>query len=324
MSRSCVDLLGTLGLMALLALAPALIGNEYWRGVIVTSMYFAIVAGAWNLLAGYTGQFSLAPAGFALMGAYTAGLGWLHWHLPASIGIPAAIIIPGTAGLILGRLALRLRGPYFALTTLASAEILRVLISNSLNFTNGDLGITLPALFTHRLAAYYLILAVVTFTQLALAALLRTRAGLYLRAIRDDEPAAAARGVATTFWKILASGLSAALCGLAGALYGYFAGFVSPELGLISQSGLVLSMAVIGGLGSLTGPLAGALLIYLTSEALRGTGGWQLVIFAALLIIVARFCRQGLWGLVLDACSHFTAPRAAQLPLSDRKATATQ
>jgi branched-chain amino acid transport system permease protein len=120
-----------------------------------------------------------------------------------------------------------------------------------------------------------------------------------LRAIRDDEIAAASRGVRIVYWKTFAFTLSAAICGLGGALYGHFAHFVSPELGLLQQTGVVISMVVIGGLGTMVGPLIGALLVYVASEFLRDVGNYQLVVFALLVIIFARFFRAGLWGIVL-------------------------
>jgi branched-chain amino acid transport system permease protein len=141
-------------------------------------------------------------------------------------------------------------------------------------------------------------LAVVTAIQTGIYWLLRGPGGLYLRAIRDDEVAASGRGVGTVRWKMYAFVLSAAIGGLAGALYGHFAQFVSPELGLVSQAGLVISMVVIGGLGSLGGPIAGALLVYVTSELLREAGGYQLIVFALVVIVFARFFRDGLWGLL--------------------------
>lgn len=287
----------SLGLLALVALAPAAISNPYWLGVLIVSMYFALIAAGWNLLAGYTGQFSMAPACFAMIGAYTTGLLAYHWNIAPSLGIPASILGAGVIGAILGLIVLRLRGPYLALTTLSFAEIMRLAIGNSYGFTRGDLGLNVPGLFESRLAYYYLFVGVLTAAQAGLYLLLRSRAGLFLRAIRDDEVAAASRGVNVMAWKTAAFTLSTALSGLAGALYAHFSQLVSPELGLVSQTGLVICMVVIGGIGSLIGPLAGAFLVYVSSELLREVGGIQLVVFALLVILIARFFREGLWGL---------------------------
>jgi branched-chain amino acid transport system permease protein len=292
------------------ALLPLVMTSDYWRGVLIVSMYFAMLAAAWNLLAGYAGQFSLAPAAFGMIGAYTTGLLAYHLGAPPALGIPAAILVAGGVGLALGRIVLRLRGPYLALTTLAFAEIMRLVISNSVDFTRGDLGLDVPGLIQNRIGYFYFFLAVLLATQLGLYVLLASRAGLFLQAIRDDEVAAASRGVRIVRWKTIAFALSAAISGLAGALYAHFAQLVSPELGLISQTGLIVSMVVIGGMGTLVGPIGGAFLVYATSELLRDVGGYQLIVFALLVIIFARFFRQGLWGLVLRAVAG-SKPRMA-------------
>lgn len=288
----------SLALLVVVALIPAVVTNAYWLGVLVVSMYFAILAGAWNLLAGYTGQFSLAPATFAMIGAYTTGLLGTYFGVPPVLGIIAAIIVAGVIGLILGRIVLRLSGPYLALTTLSFAEILRLVASNSIEITRGDLGLGVPPLFNSRIGWYYLFLAALAILLVALYALLRSKAGLFLQAIRDDEVAAARSGVDVVFWKTAAFALSSAASGFAGALYGHFAELVTPELGLIGQTGLIVSMTVIGGMGTLVGPLAGAFLVYVLSEWLRDIGGYQLVVFAALVVIFARFFRDGLWGIL--------------------------
>jgi branched-chain amino acid transport system permease protein len=308
--RMRVELWASLAILAAVALLPAIVANEYWRGVVIVSMYFAMLAMAWNLLAGYTGQFSLAPATFGMIGAYVTGLLAYHASVGAVVGIPAAIVVAGLIGFILARIVMRLRGPYLALTTLSFAEIMRLVISNSIDITRGDLGLSVPALFDDRLAYYYLMIALLIAIQLALYLLLRSPIGLYLRAIRDDEVAAAGRGVQIVRWKTYAFALSAMISGLAGALYGHFAQLVSPELGLISQTGIIISMAVIGGLGTLVGPVGGAFLIYVASEFLRDFGGYQLIVFALLVILFARFFRAGLWGLVRAAYERIAAPPA--------------
>ena len=311
--RLRAEFVASVAILLLVAVLPAFVTNAYWQGVVVVSMYFALLAVAWNILAGYTGQFSLAPAAFGMIGAYTTGLLSYYYGTGAAIGIPAAIIVSGGIGLALGRIVLRLRGPYLALTTLSFAEIMRLVISNSIDFTRGDLGLNVLGIFEERLAYYYLILAVLFAVQAGLYYLLRARAGLYLRAIRDDEIAAASRGVKIVWWKTFAFTLSAAICGLAGALYGHFAQFVSPELGLLSQTGIVISMVVIGGLGTLVGPVGAAFLIYVVSEVLRDFGGYQLIVFALLVILFARLFREGLWGLLLLAWRRL-GPRRAEAP----------
>lgn len=300
-------LLPPLALLAAVALVPLAVSNDYWLGVLVVSMYFALVAGGWNLLAGYTGQFSLAPAAFAMLGAYGTGLLAHYLGVSPWLGIPAAVAGTALVGMGLARIVTRLSGPYLALTTLSFAEIARVVIGNSYDFTRGDLGLEVPGIFRSRLAYYYFFLAALALAQVGLFLLLRSRAGLYLRAIRDDEVAAASRGVDVVFWKTVAFGASTAMAGLAGALYAHFSQLISPELGLITQTGLVICMVVIGGMGSLTGPLVGAFLVYISSELLRAAGGVQLIVFALAVIFFARFFREGLAGLARRALARRAA-----------------
>ena len=290
------DFRAALAVVALLACVPLFVSSPYWLGILIVSIYFALLALGWNLLAGFTGQFSLAPAAFAMLGAYTTALLDFHWKVPLAIGIPAAIVGTALLGYLLGRVVLRLSGPYLALTTLSFAEIARVVIGNSHEFTRGDQGLNVPALMHSRVGYYYLFLAVLLATLAGLYALMRARAGRFWLAIRDDAIGAESRGIDVVRYKTLAFAISCAICGLAGSLYGTFSQLVSPELGLLLQTGLVISMVVIGGMGTLTGPIVGALLVYLASEWLREVGNIQMIVFSIVVILFARFLRTGLWG----------------------------
>lgn len=294
----------SLVVLAALALAPLVVTSPYWLGVLIVSMYFAMISTGWNLLAGYTGQFSLAPAAFAMLGGYTTALLAWHWNVPLAIGLPMSFVVPGLIGLVLGRIVLRLSGPYLALTTLSFAEIVRLLIYNSMGFTRGDQGLNVPALVDSRLGNYYLFLVVLVAVTVGVFLLLRSRIGRFLQAIRDDEIGAASRGIDVVQAKTIAFLVSCAICGLAGGLYGTFAQLVSPELGLIAQTGIVIAMVVIGGMGTLVGPLIGAVLVYVASEWLRDVGNIQMIVFAALVIVFARFFREGLWGLARQAVAR--------------------
>ena len=296
-TRTRNEFIASLVIIVVIAALPLVVHSIYWLGVLVVCMYFAIQSVGWNLLTGYTGQMSLAPAAFAMVGAYGTGLLAYHLGAPPALGIPAGVLAALIIGALLGWVALRLRTAYLALTTLAFAEILRLAISNSISITRGDLGLTVPGLTDSRIGWYYIMLGALTVVQVGVWLIVRSKYGLYMQAIRDDEIAAASRGIDTTLWKTIAFSLSAGICGLAGALYAHFAQLVSPELGLVLQTGYVISMTVIGGIGTMTGPIVGAMLVYALSEALRGAGGYQLIVFSALVIVFARFAREGLWGL---------------------------
>lgn len=297
-SRTAREYLVSLVLLGLVALMPLVVTSVYWQGVVLVAMYYALLSAGWNLQLGYTGQISMAPATFAMIGAYVTGMLSFHLGLGAPVGIPAGILAALLIGAGLGTVVLRLRGPYLALTTLAFAEVTRNVVVASHAFTRGDIGLPVIGITDHRLTWYYIFLAVLVAAQTGLFLLLRSPAGFYLQAIRDDDVAARARGVRVVFWKTAAFVIAAGLSGLAGTLYGHFAKVATPELGVLYQAGLVIAMVVIGGSGSLVGPIIGAFLVWLTTEALRQTAGLQGLIFALLVIVFARFFPRGLWGFV--------------------------
>jgi branched-chain amino acid transport system permease protein len=290
------DMRAALVIIAVIALVPLVVSAPYVLGIILVSVYFAILALAWNLLAGYTGQFSLAPAAFAMIGGYATALLDFYWKVPLALGIPAAIVATGLFGLVLGKLVLNLSGPYLSLTTLAFAEIARVVVSNSNELTRGDQGMHVATLTDSRVAYYYIFLAALVAVLAFIYWLLKGRLGRFMMAVRDDPVGAESRGIDVVRVKMIAFCVSCAICGLAGSLYGTFSQLVSPELGLLQQTGLILSMVVIGGMGSLSGSILGAVLIYLGSEWLRGFGNIQLIVFALPVILFARYIPGGLWG----------------------------
>lgn len=306
------DFRAALIVVLLLAGAPLFVTSPYTLGILIVSIYFALLALGWNLLAGFTGQFSLAPAAFAMLGAYATALLNYHLKAPIALGIPAAIVATAVLGWLLGRVVLRLQGPYLALTTLAFAEIARVVVGNSYEFTRGDQGLNVPTLVESRVGYYYIFLGVLLATLVGLYALMRSRVGRFWLAIRDDAIGAESRGIDVVRYKTFAFALSCGICGLAGSLYGTFSQLVSPELGLLLQTGLVIAMVVIGGIGTLTGPIVGALLVYLASEWMRGFGNIQMIVFSVVVIVFARFFRTGLWGLATRRRTRpAIGPRAA-------------
>lgn len=292
------DMRTALVIIAVIALLPIVVSGPYALGIILVSVYFAILALGWNLLAGYTGQFSLAPAAFAMIGAYTTALLEQYWKIPLGLGIPAAIIVTALFGLILGKLVLNLSGPYLSLTTLAFAEIARVVIGNSYEFTRGDQGMHVASLTESRLGYYYIFLLALLAVLCFIYWVLKGKLGRFMMAVRDDPVGAESRGINVVRVKMIAFCSSCSICGLAGSLYGTFSQLVSPELGLLQQTGLILSMVVIGGMGSLSGAIFGAVLIYLGSEWLRGFGDIQMIVFALLVIVFARYVPGGLWGMM--------------------------
>ncbi len=298
-NKLTLDLKCFLLLCSLFALVPGLDLTPYTLGILIISFYFALIALGWNLLAGFTGQFSMAPAAFAMIGGYTAALLNYHFGLSLWIGIPSAVLVSALLGFLVGSIVLGLKGPYLSLTTLAFAEVARVIISNSHDYTRGDQGLNVPTLMQSRVGYFYLFLSLMVVIAAMIYGLMRSRFGGFLLAIRDDAHAAQSRGIPVVQYKLIAFILSSAISGFAGCLYGTFTELVSPEMGMIQQTGIIISMVVIGGMGSITGPVIGALIVYLGSEWLRSVGNIQMIVFALTVIIFARFFRTGLWGLFL-------------------------
>ncbi len=298
-NRLKFDFWSLLIVLLLMCFLPLLDLSDYTLGILIVAMYLAIVAMSWNLLAGYCGQFSMAPAAFAMIGGYIVGLSDFHAQLSLWISVPLAIVGTAILGALLGLIVTRLKGPYLSLTTLSFAEISRVIISNSHEYTRGDQGLNVPSMMNDRLSYYYFFIVLVLLTGVFIYWLMRSKLGGFLLAIRDDQEGAESKGIDIVFYKLVAFTISCSLCGFAGAMYGSFSQLVSPEMGLLQQTGLVISMVVIGGIGSLTGPVIGAILVYLGSEWLREIGNIQMIVFAFVVIIFARFFRTGIWGFCL-------------------------
>lgn len=287
------------GALALL-FATSFFVSDYVLHVLITSLYFTLLAASWNLLAGFTGQFSLAHQAFAAIGAYTSGLLTTIYDVPVGVGIAAGVLVAAVFGLLLGCVVLRMRAIYLAIATWAFAETLRILLTAGYRITRGELGLTVPPLYdglTPR--AFFLIFSVVTVLAiLGLYGLVHARTGLFMRAIKDDELRAESLGVDTTRVKVFVFTLTSAIAGLAGAIYAHYVVVLSPQIADFSEMAKLIVMVVIGGLGTFVGPLIGAAPIQILTNYLAKYGEWDMVILAGLVILLMRSHAGGLIGLV--------------------------
>jgi branched-chain amino acid transport system permease protein len=275
--------------------------GEYYLQVFTISFYYVILASSWNLLAGYTGQFSLAHHAFAAIGGYTSALLVTNLGLPIWMGILAAPLSSAFMGLILGVLCLRMRAIYLAIATWAFAESVRITLSMTYEITRGDLGLAVPKLFSGEgqgVAYYYLFLVLAAATVLIITFIMRSKMGYYLRAIRNDEMVARVMGINTTRWKILAFMLSSGTAGIAGAFYGHYNGLLTPVMVDFNEMAFIVIMVVIGGIRSIAGPVIGAILIEILTETFRGFGEVRMVVFALAVIAIARLYNEGAMGTV--------------------------
>jgi len=296
--------------VAFVALAwPPWLLSEYHTHVLATSAYYVVLAIGWNLLAGYTGQFSLAHHTFAGIGGYTSALLVLHTKVPILLGIVVGAVFAALVGWGLGTLCLRMRAIYLALTTWAFAESVRLLVTVEYQITRGDLGLATPLLFaTPRPTPYYFVLlGLALATILAAWQIVHSRVGVYMRAIRDDEEAAAAMGVDTFKWKRFVFATSAVLAALAGGIQGHYVGLLSPTPMKFNEMAMVVVMVIVGGLGTFSGPILGAVFIEVLSELLRAWGEVRMVLFALLVIAVARGYPSGITGIVRVARNRLTS-----------------
>ena len=291
--------------------------SEYQTHVLTTCLYYVVLAVGWNLLAGYTGQFSLAHHTFAAVGAYTSALLVLYLRVPLLVGIVAGVVVAAAAGWGLGTLCLRMRAIYLALATWAFAESVRLLVTVEYQVTRGDLGLATPFLFgSPRSKGYYQVfLAVAIVAVLAAWQIVHSRVGVYMRAIRDDEEAAAVMGVDTFKWKRVVFAVSAVFAATAGGLQGHYVGLLSPTPMKFNEMAMIVVMVIVGGLRTFAGPVLGAVFTELLFEWLRAWGEVRMVLFALLVIVVARAYPAGLTGLLGAVVRRLAArvPRLAPL-----------
>ncbi len=312
-----------LGLAAVgvVLLLPVLLPHPFVLSIATQAVIWALLAASWDLLSGYTGQVSFGHAGFFALGAYSAAAASKHLGLSPWLGLALGAVVAAVVGLGTGFPALRLRGHYLALVTLALAELIRLTAQNWLAVTGGPFGIYdfgsftgLPATGIPRAQAVYLLVA--TIVGAGVGAMLyvcrRTRAGRAFRAIREDEVLAESLGINTTVYKLLAFGLSSGLAGLAGTLYAYYIQLVSPTVATAATTSLVIGMAVFGGLGTIWGPALGALLLYAINEGLRFIGVvYNLVAVGLVIMVFVIFLPRGLAGLRFGRAKHVVRKDAA-------------
>jgi len=303
MTRSLAGQAALIAVAAVAALIFPQLVNNYWLSVGITALFYAIVAASWALLVGYAGQFSFGQMAFVSMGAYTSGMLARYYDVPIPLGIATGVVLCAATGCVIGYVCLRMRGPYLALFTVAFSEVLRIVLVSEAEVTGGNGGLQIPSLFQGRsdLPYYYLGLALLGGSLALMGWLVRSRWGLFFRAIRENEDAAAAAGVKVVRFRLLAFAIAAMFAGLAGGFFGHYVGILTPDIGSVDQMGLVVAMAVIGGPESLIAATIGAILVEFLLEALRAYEQWRLVLFALVLLLTVRFARNGLLALGADS-----------------------
>ena len=296
--------------LALLPFLPGAVDAYYFSFLFFVSLY-AVMAQSWNLVAGYGGQISLGSHAFFGLGAYTTAILWSGNHLWGSLYDshpniyyfdPVTMLLGGfvaaLAAVLIGLpLLSKLHGDYFALGTLGFGEIVKVIFVNGGDFTGGAFGIVAPASSFDTLRPHYWVgLGLMVATALAIHALMRSRYGLALIAVRDDEMAASANGIDTLKVKVAAFAGSAFIAGVAGSLYTFYIFHVGPDSVFdLDWMLLPLMMTVVGGTGTLLGPILGALVMYAVFDLARiVVPDYHPVISGLTIILAMLFLPKGL------------------------------
>ncbi len=272
-----------------------LMTDRLWFRIATFIAMFVVMAAAWNIIGGLTGYAAFGNVAFFGLGAYTTALAVIHAHLSFLVALPAAALVAAAFAVLIGLPLLRLRGHYFAIASLGVSVAVGELVNN-LDVLGGSTGLFLPILGSDILF-FYLMAAVAALAVLTTGVILRRRFGYGLIAIRENEEAAAVLGVNTTAYKVAAFATSAALTGLAGGIFAQWNVFINQETVFpIEYNVEMILMAVLGGAGTLFGPVAGAVVLELLIQALAGSG--EAAIFAQmslgmLLAITVIFIPRG-------------------------------
>ena len=288
--------LGILGLcVATFAVLQALISlnfiDPFWELNIILIGINIILAASLNLINGYTGQFSLGHAGFMAVGAYVSAVFTLKLSMPFIVAIIAGACAAGLLGLLIGLPTLRLSGDYLAIATLGLGEIIRITILN-INYIGGASGFMGIPRYTNFAWVFFVCIFVLFFIK----NFINSSHGRACISIRENEVAAEAMGIDTTRYKVLAFTLGAAFAGVAGALFAHYFYVIHPASFTFMSSFNYLTMVVLGGLGSITGSIAGAVILTFISAALASWPEWRMIIYSLMLIVLMLYRPQGLFG----------------------------
>ena len=295
---------------AVVLLAPLVVEDPYYLELLFLCHYYVILACSWDLLSGYTGNINFGHAFFIAGAGYTGALlnlnlGWPYW-----LTLPVGGIIAALFGLLVGVVTLRLKGPYFASVTFCFGTLLYKLFMVSSKSLGGEEGLSgIAPLSDSPLGNYYFSGIFMVVVILGLYFLSRSSFGLILRSIGENETASEGSGINTTYFKVVAFMISAAIAGVAGAMYAHAQMHVGPEMAHDSLSALILMMAVVGGMGSIIGPIMGAYLLTLVNESLRFMGELRLLIYSGAVVAVILFAPKGLLEILSQGFRRLTGER---------------
>ncbi len=293
-----------LALLAVLLVFPFIMkGNNYVLRIAINVLLYTILGTSLNMINGYSGQFNIGQAGFYCIGAYTAAIlstrhGFSFWAC-----LPISGLMAAASSLLLGIPTARLKGIFLAMTTLGFSEIVRLIVLNAGSFTRGPMGIPgipVPTVFGYKLSTnfhmYYLALFLVVVTLFVCIRVLDSRIGRAWIAIREDELAARAMGIPTIRYKIYNLAFATFWAGVAGCYYAFLSNFISADSFSLDEGFAIMSMVLVGGMGSMVGPPVGALILVIIPEIFRFLSEYRLIIYGAAILITMHLRPQGIFG----------------------------
>src|SRR5262245_26221177 len=290
-----------------IAALPLVFTDSYWRTNLVVCAINVLLAIGLDFILGNAGQLNLGQSAFYGIGAYVSTLLIMRLGVPFWPAFACGVALAGVSGMLLALFAVRLRGHYLAIASLGFAVITYQILLNWISLTQGPLGIyaiqpppplALPGLppvdFANLAALFYLVAGFTLLAYLLLDQLVRSPIGETLTAIREDEVSAASLGINCPAWKVFAFGIGSAIAGAAGCFYASFVGTLVPDAFFITESFTILAMVIVGGMGTLIGPVFGAILLTVLPELLRGIGDLRLVVYGVMLTLVVLFMPGGM------------------------------
>lgn len=283
---------------------PQVVSNQYIMTIAVKIGIYIMMALGLNILTGYTGLVSLGHAGFVAIGAYTSALLAVKMGCGFFTSMLLGVLAAGAAGVLLGLPTLRLSGTYLSIVTLGFGEIVKMIAMNWDVVTNGTLGvknIPKPELFGIKLTIannglYYLTAVILLLVTCFCIAVIKSKTGRAFLAIKTDEMAGTMMGINVTYYKVLAFVLSACICAVAGSLYSTQIGYIDPNTFTFDVSTLILSIVILGGMGTVRGMFLGALILIAFPEVSRSLMDYRFVVYGLILVLMMRFRPQGILG----------------------------
>lgn len=283
---------------------PILFNNQYLLTITIKIGSYSILAMGLNILTGYTGLVSLGHAGFVAIGAYTASILSVRFGMNFFVASICGMSISAIVGALLGLPTLRVSGTYLSIITLGFGEIIKMIAMNWTFVTNGTLGIKnipKPFLFGFKFTVanhglYYIMIFLVFLVAIFCRQLIRSKIGRAFMSIKSDELAATMMGINITKYKITAFVISAAICALGGALYSGLIGYIDPNTFNFDVSTMILSIVILGGMGTLRGMFVGSAILIAFPEVSRFLMEYRFVLYGVILVIMMRFRPQGIMG----------------------------